>query len=247
MGFYLSSSLVFLFGLAVGSFLNVVIYRMPRGESVITPPSACPSCGNRLKWYHNIPLLSWIVLGGKCGFCKARISPRYPAVEILNAALWLVIFFKTGPVWYFPFVASTFSALFALSMIDFEYYAVPDILNFFALGAALVQPDFPHACLNAAIAAGGLWALAKAISLATGKEAMGGADVIVAGTMAALLGLIYFFEAIFISALLAIAPSMAARDKETMVPFVPFLAMGTLIMYLFGAEITDFVKWVIYE
>ena len=158
--------------------------------------------------------------------------------------MWVVIFFKTGPVWYYPFTAAAFTALLALTVIDFEYYAVPDSVNLFALACALIKPDFFSAIGYAAIAAGGLWLLAKITSIIAKKEAMGSADVIVAGTMAAILGMPGFFVALFISALLAIFPSMTARD--TMVPFVPFLSMGTLIVYLFDQPVMKLLERIIY-
>ncbi len=247
--------LVFLLGLAVGSFLNVVIYRIPRGENIAWPGSHCPRCGHALRWIHNIPLLSWIALKGKCAFCGERISFRYPLVELVNALLWSVLWLRTGSPLEFLFIAVTFSALLALSAIDFEYYAVPDSVNFFALGSALLAAgarSFEHgdwhvflgSARDAALAAGGLWLLAWLIGKAVKKEAMGGADVIVAGTMAALLGLPGFFVALFVAAILAIVPSLTARD--TMVPFVPFLAMGTLIVYLFETPIFRMLEWYLY-
>lgn len=236
--------LIALLGLAVGSFLNVVIHRIPREENIAWPGSHCPKCGEKLRWSHNIPLLSWLALRGRCAYCHEPISFRYPLIELINALLWLVLYLKVGPVWYFPFVAASFSALLALSAIDFEYFAVPDSLNFFALIMALVQPSFLYAMRDAALAAGGLWLLAWLIGKATRKEAMGGADVIVAGTMAALLGLPGFFIALFVAALLAIVPSLMAKD--TMVPFVPFLAMGTLIVYLCDQPILQALEHYIY-
>ena len=247
--------LVALLGLMVGSFLNVVIHRTPRGENIAWPGSHCPRCGESLRWFHNIPLLSWLFLGGRCAFCKETISFRYPLIEGINGLLWLVLWIKLGTTLEFLFVAMTFSALLALSAIDFEYFAVPDSVNFFALATALLAAgahawqagDWSFALIalrNAAIAAGGLWLLAWLIGKATGKEAMGGADVIVAGTMAALLGLPGFFVALFVSAILAIVPSLLAKD--TMVPFVPFLAMGTLIVYLFETPIMQALERYIY-
>ena len=241
--------LVFIFGMMIGSFLNVVIYRTPKGESIAFPSSHCTACGESLKWYHNIPIVSWIALGGRCGFCKEPISKQYPIVEFLTAMLWLSLFFKLGMVWYFPFVAASFTALLALTVIDLKYYAVPDSVNLFALVMALAHPnitnlDMSNTLLHAFMAAFGLWALAKIISIATNKEAMGSADVIVAGTMAALLGFPGFFLAMFLSAILAIVPSLFARD--TMVPFVPFLALATLIIYLFDAQSVVFLDWIMY-
>ncbi len=240
---------VFIFGLLIGSFLNVVIYRTPRGESIAFPSSHCTSCNTKLKWYHNIPIFSWVFLGGKCGFCKEPISKQYPLVEFLTGLLWLALFVKLGWVWYFPFVAASFTALFALTVIDLKYYAVPDSVNFFALAMALIQPNslkmaWDNPIVSALFAAGGLWLLAKIISIVMRKEAMGGADVIVAGTMAALLGFPGFFLALFLSAILAILPSLFAKD--TMVPFVPFLALATLIIYLFDTQANALLSWIIY-
>lgn len=247
-------AVVFLFGLAVGSFLNVVIYRIPRGENIAFPASHCPNCSNNLKWYHNVPLLSWIFLGGKCAFCEEGISKQYPIVELVNALIWLTIYLKTGFTIEALFIAMSFSALLALSAIDFEYYAVPDSINFFALITALLASVFHSldtgnwnfaidAVKASAIAAGSLWLLARVIAVVTRKEAMGGADVIVAGTMAALLGLTHFMPAIFLSAILAIVPSIKAKD--TMVPFVPFLALATLIVFLYDKETDKLLMWII--
>jgi leader peptidase (prepilin peptidase)/N-methyltransferase len=189
-------------------------------------------------------------LRGKCAFCGEKIAIQYPIVELSTALLWLALFLKVGLVWWFPFVAASFTALLALSVIDLKYYAVPDSVNFFALGMALIGPnllklDLSNALINAAIAAGGLWLLAFTISKVARKEAMGGADVIVAGTMAALLGFPNFFVALFLSAILAIVPSLFAKD--TMVPFVPFLALATLIVYLFDAQTADLIHWIVYR
>ncbi len=144
---------------------------------------------------------------------------------------------------------ASFSSLLALTAIDFEYYAVPDSVNFFALLMALINPNIlnlnlNNPLINALIASGGLWLVGFLVSKMAGKEAMGGADVIVAGTMASLLGLKGFFIALFISALLAIIPSIFAKD--TMVPFVPFLSMGTVIVYLYDKQIMQMVKSYIY-
>jgi leader peptidase (prepilin peptidase)/N-methyltransferase len=236
--------LVGLLGLMIGSFLNVVIYRVPKGKSIAFPGSHCQNCQTPLKWYHNIPLFSWLFLGGKCAFCKVSISKQYPIVELITALLFLLLFSKLGLVWQFPFVAFSFTALFALVMIDFKYMAVPDSINFIALGFALIQPQYIDAIINAAIAAGGLYAIGLLSSLLARKQAMGGADVIVAGTMGALLGFPNFFVAIFLSAILAMIPAMIYRDRG--VPFVPFLALATLIVYLYDTQATQLLEKIIY-
>ncbi len=241
--FYLSI-LVFIFGIMIGSFLNVVIYRIPKNESISYPASKCQSCQTPLKWYHNIPIFSWLFLAGKCAFCKESIAKQYPMVEFVTGVIFVTLFLKLGLVWYLPFVAASFAALFALVMIDFKYMAVPDSVNFAALILALIQPNFLYAVLYTIIAAGGLYLIGLLSSLLARKQAMGGADVIVAGTMGALLGFPNFFVAIFLSAILAMIPALIWRDKG--VPFVPFLAISTLIVYLYDAQATQLLDTLIY-
>jgi leader peptidase (prepilin peptidase)/N-methyltransferase len=236
--------IVFIFGAMIGSFLNVVIYRIPKGESIVFPASKCQSCQNALKWWHNIPIFSWLFLRGKCYFCKEKISAQYPIVEFLTGVIFVALYFKLGLVWYLPFIAASFAALLALVMIDFKYMAVPDNVNFAALIFALVQPEFLMALLYASIAAGGLYLIGLLSSLLARKQAMGGADVIVAGTMGALLGFPNFFVALFLSALLALIPALIWREKG--VPFVPFLALATFIVYLYDTQATQLLETIIY-
>lgn len=280
--------MVFIFGVMIGSFLNVVIYRIPKGKSIVFPSSRCQSCRTPLKWYHNIPIFSWLALGGKCAFCKEKISAQYPLVEFVTGIIFLALYFKLGFVWYLPFVAASFAALFALVVIDFEYMAVPDSVNFAALAFALIQPNFIEAVLYATIAAGGLYLIGLLSSFIACRQAMGGADVIIGGTMGALLGFPNFFIALFLSAILAIVPSLIATirakdqgvavseetttkekksfaicfkklfEKEELqessdeeitqggVPFIPFLALATLIVYLFDSQAADLLELIIY-
>ena len=236
--------IVFIFGTMIGSFLNVVIYRIPNNESIVFPASKCQSCQTTLKWYHNIPIFSWVFLGGKCAFCKEKISAQYPMVEFLTGIIFVALYFKLGLVWYLPFVAASFAALLALVMIDFKYMAVPDNVNFAALIFALVQPEFLNGLIYAAIAAGGLYLIGLLAALLARKQAMGGADVIVAGTMGALLGFPNFFVAIFLSAILAMIPALLNRENG--VPFVPFLALATFIVYLYDTQATQLLETIIY-
>lgn len=236
--------LVFIFGIMIGSFLNVVIYRIPNNESISFPASKCQSCQTPLKWYHNIPIFSWLFLGGKCAFCKDPIAKQYPIVEFITGVIFLALFLKLGLVWYLPFIAASFAALFALVMIDFKYMAVPDSVNFTALALALIQPDYLYAIMYALIAAGGLYLIGLLSSLLARKQAMGGADVIVAGTMGALLGFPNFFVALFLSAILAMIPALIWRDKG--VPFVPFLALATFVVYLYGIQASQLLETLIY-
>jgi leader peptidase (prepilin peptidase)/N-methyltransferase len=240
----LTAIVIFIFGTMIGSFLNVVIYRIPKGESIIFPASKCQHCQTPLKWYHNIPIFSWLFLRGKCAFCGDPIAKQYPVVELTTGLIFFALYMKLGLVWYLPFVAGSFAALFALVMIDFKYMAVPDNVNFAALIFALIQPNFLEATMYAVIAAGGLYVIGLLSSLLAGRQAMGGADVIVAGTMGALLGFPNFFAALFLSALLAIIPSLI--NRETGVPFVPFLALATFIVYLYDTQTYAMLESLIY-
>jgi len=239
-----TAGILFVLGTMIGSFLNVIIYRIPKNESIVFPASKCQSCRRPLKWYHNIPVLSWLVLGGKCGFCKEKIAAQYPVIELLTGVIFVLLYLKLGLVWHLPFVAASFAALLALVMIDFKYMAVPDSVNFAALLFALVQPQFIDGLLYAAIAAGGLYLIGVLSSFIARRQAMGGADVIVAGTMGALLGFPNFFVAIFLSAILAIIPSLINRENG--VPFVPFLAMAAFIVYIYDHEATQLLEKIIY-
>ncbi len=240
----ITGTIIFIFGIIIGSFLNVVIYRIPKGESIVFPSSKCQSCQTTLKWWHNIPIFSWLFLQGKCYFCKEKISAQYPIVEFLTGIIFVALYIKLGLVWYLPFIAASFAALLALVMIDFKYMAVPDNVNFAALIFALVQPNFLNGLMYAAIAAGGLYLIGLLAALIARKQAMGGADVIVAGTMGALLGFPNFFVAIFLSAILAMIPALINRENG--VPFVPFLALATFIVYLYDTQATQFLETIIY-
>lgn len=235
---------IFILGAIIGSFLNVVIYRIPLGKNIAFPASHCPQCHTPLKWWHNIPILSWVFLRGKCYFCHAPISKRYPIIELISGILFMIIYLKVGLVWQLPFVFASFASLLALSVIDLDHMAVPDSVNITALLFALVQPDFIHAALYALIAAIGLYTVGLIASWLAKKEAMGSADVIVAGTMGALLGFPLFFVALFLSALLAMIPALIYREKG--VPFVPFLALGTLIVYIFDTKADIILTKVLY-
>lgn len=222
---------IFLLGISIGSFLNVLIYRVPLGKNISYPASHCPQCGHKLKWWHNIPLFSWIFLNKKCYFCKEDIPATYPIVELICGSLFLVLYLKLGLSINLIGATLAFSMLLALSMIDFKYFAIPDSLNLAAIFFALIQVNFIDAAYSALLLAGGFALLRFLLSYLIKKEAMGEGDIMIGATMGALLGLPNVLFAIFLSALLALIPSMIAKDNK--VPFVPFLALATLIVYLF--------------
>jgi len=235
---------VFIFGLVIGSFLNVVIYRIPKGMSIISPPSTCPSCNTKIKPYHNIPLLSWVVLKGKCAYCGGKIPAKYPLVELLSAVISVLVYmkFKTFDIYFFA-TLFTFLTLLALSVIDLEYKAVPDSLNLLALSLAVFSSsDILENIKNALLLMGGMSAIRYYVSYFVKREAMGEGDIIVGGTMGALLGIKLSLIAIFIASSIAIIPSLYNRFKnnDLELPFVPFLALGTFIVWYFKSEFLEF-------
>jgi len=262
----------FIFGLLLGSFLNVVILRIPKDESVVFGASHCYSCGNTLKAWHNIPLISWIFLGGKCAYCRTSISAQYPIIELISGLLFLVLANKYGINFPIFMIAMSFLMLLALSMIDFKYKMVPDSLNLLAITFAVLGAWNIEGVLlnlqNALIFAGGFTLLRFALSyyltssvyragLKTKTswnkhydrtpfiEAMGEGDIMVAATMGALLGLELTLVAIFLSALLALPIMLALRGRpaeEQRVPFVPFLAMATFIVFLLDTPIMAYIE-----
>jgi len=233
-----------IFGILIGSFLNVVIYRIPKGESIVFPASKCQSCHTPLKWYHNVPIFSWLFLRGKCGFCSEKISAQYPIVELLTGIIAVSLFYKLGLVWQLPIIFTVFCLLLALVMIDFKYMEIPDNLNLLALALAVITPTFLMDIQNALLAVGGMTLLRYYLSFFLNKEAMGEGDIIVAGTMGALLGFPGFLYALFIAAIVALIPSLMAKD--TQVPFVPFLIIGTFIAYMFDTQVQHIVDFIIY-
>ena len=263
--------LIFIFGLLLGSFLNVVIIRIPKEQSIAFPPSHCTSCNTTLKWYHNIPVFSWLFLRGKCAFCKSKISMIYPIIEILSAALFTIVFYTSGLSLSSFFLASMFLILLALSVIDFKYKMVPDSLNLLALVLALAASQSFSLLItnfkNALIFAGGFTLLRFALSyLLTSSarikakkrwttwnknyhtypyvEALGEADIIVVSTIAAVLGVGLTLFAIFLSAVLALPVMLFFINKpvqDNKIPFIPFLATALLITYLFHLPIYHYL------
>ncbi|MDR2151610.1 MAG: prepilin peptidase [Helicobacteraceae bacterium] len=232
-------------GLCFGSFANVVIIRMGKEESIVFPASHCPNCKHALKWYHNIPVLSFIVLRGKCGFCGQKISVIYPIIEIFVSLLFCAAVYKLGATYFTIFAALTLFSLLCLAVIDFQTLMAPDSLNFLALFFALLSSGAILDNLSAAfLIAGGLSLLRMGLSSLLKKEAMGEADVILGATMGAFLGLTGALIALFIGALSAIIPALINRKNARLeTPFIPFLAFGTLIVFIFGNELKSLLGW----
>ena len=227
-------SIVTLFGILIGSFLNVLIIRIPKGESVVFPSSHCVSCGKNLKWYHNIPLFSWIFLKGKCAFCGSKISIQYPIIEFLSGLIFLLSYIKNQDLLFSFIVGGVFALLLALSVIDLKYKEVPDSLNLLALTLSIATSyDVITNFQNALLFAGGFTLLRFYLSYILKKEAMGEADIMIAGTIGAMVGVKLGLVTIFLSALLALPAFLIAGKKNYELPFIPFLTLALFIVYIF--------------
>ncbi len=234
--------LVFLYGILIGSFLNVCIYRIPKHESIVTVPSHCMSCGYGLKWYDLVPVFSWLCLGGKCRKCKAKISVQYPLVEALNGILWLGIIFLRGLTVEGILYCLLASALLVIAVIDFRTYEIPFGLNvfIFLLGVVRLCTDLSNwlTYVIGFFLVSGMFLLAAWISLKFfKKDGMGGGDVKLMAVAGLLLGGPKIFLAMMIGCLLAVIVHpvrMKVSGEDRQLAFGPYLAIGILISALVG-------------
>lgn len=238
-----------IFGLCFGSFLNVLILRIPKDESVLFPASHCFACGKKLKFYHNIPLFSYIFLRGKCGFCSAKISIQYPLIEAISGLFAFLVYLRFGFSLESIFIGIAILLLLALSVIDFRFKEVPDSLNFSAfvfafIGGILWHKDFLFITGSAFAFAGFFTMLRFAFQSFANKEALGEGDIIIVATIAALLGWKVAFVAIFLGAVFALIP-LLFLGKNAKVAFIPFLYAGLLVCLFLNDFIEMFLKVVI--
>jgi leader peptidase (prepilin peptidase)/N-methyltransferase len=237
----------FILGAIVGSFLNVVIYRLPLEQSVVRPSSRCPRCGTPIPPWHNIPILSWIILRGKCGSCGGRISPRYPMVEAANALAWLFLFTWYGLSVQAAVGAVYISALIVVTGIDFDHKLIPDVITLPGILIGLAcSPFLPHGFvegLMALLAGGGFfWIVAAASDKILGKPGMGGGDIKLAAMMGAFLGLQNLVVAVFIALLSGslislVLIGLGRKTRKDVIPFGPFLALGGAVAFVWGRSI----------
>ncbi|HET7488237.1 MAG TPA: prepilin peptidase [Acidimicrobiales bacterium] len=238
-------------GLAVGSFLNVVIYRVPRKESVVKPRSRCPGCGTTLAARDNIPVVSWVLLRGKCRTCGEPISPRYPLVELGTAAVFAIVAARIGPHAVLPAFLVVMAGLVAISAVDLELFIVPNRILYPTLFvaapllviAAAVDGDW-HRLLTAAIGGAIGWGLLFAIHMVS-PAGMGFGDVRLAGLIGMLLGwlslghvLVALFLGFATAALVGVVLiAVGVKSRKDKLPFGPFLALGALLAVLFGTAL----------
>jgi leader peptidase (prepilin peptidase)/N-methyltransferase len=240
--------LIVIYGLIIGSFLNVLIYRIPRGESIAWPGSHCPACGHPLSWYDNIPLFSYLVLRGKCRYCGTSISFQYSLVEASNSLLYIIIYGRFGFGTDFIFYSLILSVLLSIALIDLKEMIIPDSLVVSVLSLSVIQktmnyflydisPQLTSSILGLLIA-GGLFA---AIAFITGGG-MGGGDITLMGALGFVLGIEYVLLSIFLSFITGAIISLfllAAKIKKRKdpIPFGPFIVLGFFLTVIWGKDI----------
>lgn len=244
---------VFLAGLALGSFLNVCIHRLPKDESIVTPGSHCPECDKAIAWYDNIPVLSYLLLLGRCRSCKGRIPARYPLVEALTALLTTALFLKFGLHPKFFSYAIMSSGLIVATFMDFEHGVIPDMITMGGLAVGLIlaflfpsvvgENSVKDGVLNAAAGAlfgGASIFLAGLLGKAMfKKEAMGEGDIWLLAMIGSFLGfrltLLTFFIAPFFGAIVGII--LRLKDGRETIPYGPYLSLGALVSVFFADKI----------
>lgn len=230
--------IIFIFGITIGSFLNVCIYRIPLGESIVTAPSHCMTCGWKLKWYDMVPVFSWLVLGGKCRNCKSKISVQYPIIEGVNGILYVMICAVNGLEWSSVIYCFMASALLVLSIIDWRTYEIPFGINvfLFVLGIAMTILDRGNLVehLIGMICVSGLLGI---LYLLTGGRAIGGGDIKLMFACGLILGwkliLLAFFLGCIIGSVVHII-RMSVKKAGRMLAMGPYLSVGILLAALWG-------------
>lgn len=239
-------ALAFVFGLLIGSFLNVVAYRLPRGESLVSPPSHCPSCGAHVRARDNIPVLGWLLLRGKCRDCGEPFSWRYPAVELLTGLLFALVVATQDETIDLVLGLCLVTALIPITLIDLDVRRIPDAITIPAAVAALVAGltlDISFVPEQLIAGAAGLLLFYLAAVLKPGGMGMG--DVKLVGVLGLYLGRAVA-PAIFIALILGVvvggvimARVGVASGRKQAVPFGPFLAVGGLIAFFVGDDIVN--------
>ncbi|MBS3919027.1 MAG: prepilin peptidase [Deltaproteobacteria bacterium] len=243
-----------IFGLMIGSFLNVCIHRLPKEESIVKPGSHCPKCQTPIRYYDNIPVLSYLILGGKCRYCQVSISIQYPIVEAITALSSFFLFITFGVslsfIYYFSFVA----ALIAITVIDLYHQIIPDVISLpgivIGLLGSLVIPQitFWSSLIGVLSGGGSLFLVATVYQWLFKREGMGGGDVKLLAMIGAFLGwkavILTILLSSFIGSIIGITVMLIkGKDFKYAIPFGPFLALGAVISLFFGENL---ISWYLY-
>lgn len=241
---------VTLIGMCIGSFLNVCIYRLPLGHSIVSPPSSCPVCKTSIKWHDNVPVFSYILLRGRCRGCKTPISVRYPMVELLTGLFALITWMEFGwtlsALIFFFFI----TALLVITFIDIDHRIIPDVISLpgipvgFAASFVLHDVGWLNSLIGILIGGGSLLLIAWGYQLIRGKDGMGGGDIKLLAMIGAFLGwkgvLFTIMASSFTGTMVGIAMMLrAGKGMKMALPFGPFLATGAILYIFFGTQIID--------
>jgi leader peptidase (prepilin peptidase)/N-methyltransferase len=242
-----------IFGLIVGSFLNVCIHRIPQKKSIVFPPSSCPKCDEKIRFYDNIPVLSYIILKGRCRNCNEGISIQYPIVEAISGLLSVALFLRYGlNLHYFLFLLFSLS-LVVISFIDIQHKIIPDIISLpgiplgFIISIILGRITWYDSLIGILAGGGCLYLVAFVFEKLTGKVGMGGGDIKLLAMIGGWLGFralpfIILFSSLSGTIVGSISILLSSKGLRTRIPFGPFLAFGALIYLFFGKEI---ISWYI--
>ena len=239
--------IIFIIGLVIGSFSNVCIYRLPRNESLVRPGSHCPQCSKPIPFYDNIPIISYLLLKGKCRYCGQSIPPQYPIVELATGLFYLALYLFYGlqPIAIVYMLLCTL--LIIISFIDLRERIIPDVLSvpFIIIGFAFsffLRNINPLDSLLGILAGGGsLLLIAIVGSKLFKKEAMGGGDIKLAAMLGAFLGwqltLLSLFLGFFLGSVIGVLIMVTSKNKNDVIPFGPFIALGAMISMFWGQAI----------
>ena len=245
---HLIEIIIFAFGMCIGSFMNVCIYRLPIKKSIVLPGSFCPGCETPIRFYDNIPIFSYIWLRGRCRHCDARISIRYLSVEIMGGAFAMLSYLKFGisleGLIYYAMVVS----LLIVTYIDLDYQIIPDVITLpgipigFLVSLALPALNYKESILGIVIGGGSLYLIAWSYHLLTKKEGMGGGDIKLLAMIGAVVGWKGVLFTIFVASLVGTVSGVLImlRQKQGLklaVPFGPFLSIGAISYIFFGSSL----------
>ena len=244
----------FLLGAVIGSFLNVCIYRIPAGESVVAPRSRCPHCQTTIRWFHNLPIVSWLWLKGRCAYCAAPFSARYPLVEALTGLLFALFLYRFGLHPATPVAWLLVALLVTISFIDLDHQIIPDVISLpgiplgFLCSFALPWVSWQSSLLGILLGGGILLAIALGYECLTGQEGMGLGDVKLLAMLGAFLGAAAVLPIIFLASILGTligVPLMIVTraGRKLAIPFGPFLAAAALVYLYFVARIDPLARW----
>jgi len=236
-------------GAVVGSFLNVLIFRIPEGQSIVLPASHCLKCGHAIRVYDNIPIISYLILRGKCRDCDEKISVQYPVVEAITALISLLLFLKFGLSFKYLSSFVFTCALITITFIDLRHQIIPDIISlpgipvFFLLAVFFMNLTIWESLLGILIGGGCLFAIAFLYEIITKREGMGGGDIKLLAMLGAFLGWKSLFFVLFVSSLVGAVVGVSVmiikgQDMKYAVPFGPFLSIAAVLYLFVGADVT---------